>query len=74
MGTRFPLFGTDSSYLWGQRGRVWGRRYLASPRITGKRRGGLGGEIPLSPKLSAPCVTAYAVPFTIHSGEGQENP
>jgi len=60
--------------LWDREVGVGGRGNLLSPQITEKRRGGLGGEIPLSPKLSAPCVTAYAVPFTIHSGEGSGRP
>jgi len=37
---------------------------------TEKRRGGLGGEILLSPKLSAPYELAYVSSLTTQSGEG----
>ena len=38
---------------------------------TEKRRGGLGGEIRLSPqKLSSPYELAYVIPLTLHSGGG----
>ena len=70
MGMCFPLYGTHSAYLWDREVGVGGRRNFASPQITEKRRGGLGGEIPLSPKLSSPYELAYVSPLTEYSGEG----
>jgi hypothetical protein len=55
--------------LWDRGVKGWRRGYFPFSRITEKRRGGLGGEILLAPKMSSPYVTAYASPFTIHSGE-----
>jgi hypothetical protein len=49
---------------------VGGRGDFLFPQIKEKRRGGLGGEILLSPKLSAPYVLAYASPLTEYSGVG----
>jgi len=60
--------------FWDREVGVWGRRYFASPRLTEKRRGGLGGEIPLSPKMSAPYVTAYVSALTEYSGVGSGKP
>jgi len=49
---------------------VLGEEKLRFPQITEKRRGGLGGEIPLAPKLSSPYELAYVIPFTLQSGVG----
>jgi len=70
MGIRFPSFGTHSSYPQGQRSGGRGEEKLRFPQITEKRGGGLGGEIPLSPKLSAPYVLAYVSSLTEYLGEG----
>jgi hypothetical protein len=40
--------------LWDREVKVWRRGFFPFSRLTEKRRGGLGGEIPLSPKLSTP--------------------
>jgi len=52
MGIRFPLFGTDSSYLWGQRGRGLGEEKHRFPQLTEKRGGGSGGGIPPAPGVA----------------------
>jgi hypothetical protein len=44
--------------LWDRGVKVWRRGYFPFSRLTEKRSGGLGGEIPLSPKLLSPWVTA----------------
>jgi len=56
--------------IWDRGVKVWRRGRFPFSRITEKRRGGLGGEILLSPKLSSPYELAYVIPLTIHSGEG----
>jgi len=53
---------------------VWGRRYFASPWITEKRRGGSGGGILPSPRVSAPYELAYVSPLTEYSGERSGKP
>ena len=49
--------------LWDREEGVWGRGNFLFPRITKKRRGGLGGEIPPSPERRGECrLTSFASP------------
>jgi hypothetical protein len=55
---------------WDRGVKVWRRGFFPFSRFTEKRGGGSGGGIPPSPRVPAPYVIAYVIPFTIHSGEG----
>jgi len=74
MGTRFPLFGTHSSYPQGQRSGGRGERKPPLPPDYRKERWGFRGRDSSLPRVSSPCVTAYVSSFTNHLGEGSGRP